>query len=480
MTSILKHFLRTDGKVDLVGKQIAKSHTPECITVTPALPSFKNIAVPTKAIPTKYVFGAIFMIGMGFVGYRIHTLSCCRETDSCTLSCAVDANIQKSSREEEDSCTTNFTYPHLGRKINVDTISRSMLPCIFRRTFLHAQSHELSTKTAQATTILLEQHEHTWFKTLCELSKQQAIVGLTIHVPATIVVEQNVYTVNRWLDVEIRRKPFSAASRISVWNDEAFQETDEESLEDSSANTFMCLIRQSVQSQFEHINCPLPNFKIYVRNGFCKKSRGDHYGLRTASHISGILGGLVLSFTDDTIMYDSLNSLSTVVGDLCMIQNNAEGQTDEDRVPSQSVRARIDAALWDTTTDYESDAGSNSDLDSDKDITVLLAVNGHIQSTTEDQPSPFTHSHKTRLTHILYLFAQHHVQLEASNIKITDDNIITIITCRESASHVQETLKLICEEHSYSFVDHGTVCVHKSSSPSDPLQQTWISSVDVV
>ena len=54
-------------------------------------------------------------------------------------------------------------------------------------------------------------------------------------------------------------------------------------------------------------------------------------------------------------MYDSLNSLSTVVGDLCVRQHAGEHNLDTNEVQSRLIRERIDAALWETEVDDDSD-----------------------------------------------------------------------------------------------------------------------------
>ena len=503
MSSIFKHFARDGGNLE-------NSNIIDNVTHIPAVTSSSNtlsntLFVSANQIPSKWVLGTLCVVGIGVLGYRTYKQRSCNDTDILVKDRTVVAeastnNTNNREYKNEKDGTKRSTYERVWNTISANTISRSILPSIFQRTFLYATSHELATKSSQATTIVLEQQGHKWFQTICDLSTQQAIVGLTVHVPATVVVAQNVYTVNRWLDVEVRRKPLVSNSRVSVWNDVLKGIYDNHS-EDLDANRYIRLIRQSVQNQFEQIDHPVPTFKINVQNRLCDKSHGDYYGLHTASHISGILAGLILSFTNDTIMYDSLNSLSTVVGDLCVRQHAGEHNSDTNEVQSRLIRERIVAALWETEVDNDSDIESDNDnvkcinktstkhdnVDDDRvddnradDGAALVAVSGHIQKTESSQNQPFIDPYETRISKIIDLFSQHNVHVDASNIQLTDDDVITIITSKKNAVLVQNSLEQICEEYKYIFVDHGLMRVQKSTALSDQLQQTWISSVDVI
>ena len=187
------------------------------------------------------------------------------------------------------------------------TLSMS-LPSVFQRALDAVRSHQLTTKAAMATTVLLERQDHQWFATLREhVGAGAAIVGVSLRVPATLRLwpTEEVVTLNRWLEVDIRRAPLSD-SPVCLWSNDVGDtyNTDVDSLDANPADAAPCspdglhlsaLLRDVVGHQFERQRQPLPALQYRVHNQLCTPEHATRYGLEVATLVAGVICGCVLA-----------------------------------------------------------------------------------------------------------------------------------------------------------------------------------------
>ena len=183
------------------------------------------------------------------------------------------------------------------------------LPSVFQRALDAVRSHQLTTKAATATTVLLERQDHQWFTTLREhVGAGAAIVGVSVRVPATLLLAptDEVVTLNRWLEVDVRRAPPSD-SPVCLWSNDVgdTSNTDVDSgdahpAEDAAAAPpdglhLSTLLRDVVGHQFERQHQPLPALQYRVHNQLCAPEHAKRYGLEVATIVAGVVCGCALA-----------------------------------------------------------------------------------------------------------------------------------------------------------------------------------------
>ena len=183
------------------------------------------------------------------------------------------------------------------------------LPSVFQRALDAVRSHQLTSKAATATTVLLERQDHQWFATLREhVSTGAAIVGVSVRVPATLCLAptDEVVTLNRWLEVDVRRAPPSD-SPVCLWSNDVgdTSNTDVDSgdahpADDAAAAPpdglhLSALLRDVVGHQFERQHQPLPALQYRVHNQLCAPENATRYGLEVATIVAGVVCGCALA-----------------------------------------------------------------------------------------------------------------------------------------------------------------------------------------
>lgn len=201
------------------------------------------------------------------------------------------------SQETDNSATSTIT----------SALSMS-LPGVFQRALDAVRSHQLTSKSATATTVLLERQGHQWFTTLREhMDAGAAIVGISVRVPATLLLAptDEVVTLNRWLEVDVRRAPPSD-SPVCLWNNDVgnTSDTDVDSGYAHPANEdapgpldglyLSALLRDVVSHQFERQHQPLPALQYRVHNQLCAPEHAQRYGLEIATIVAGVVCGCAL------------------------------------------------------------------------------------------------------------------------------------------------------------------------------------------
>ena len=277
------------------------------------------------------------------------------------------------------------------------------LPSVFQRAFDAVRSHQLTTKAATATTVLLERQDHQWFATLREhVSTGAAIVGVSVRVPATLLLAptDEVVTLNRWLEVDVRRAPPSD-SPVCLWSNDVgdTSNTDVDSGDahpaDDAATAppdglhLSALLRDVVGHQFERQRQPLPALQYRVHNQLCAPEHAKRYGLEVATIVAGVVCGCALAAPaaeSPPVTHASLMSWATSdVGPRCEREWEVYAgeravavadRTDSPSLPDSpspappsrdetarsplAIQSRIAAALWESESDEEDEAG-NSD-----------------------------------------------------------------------------------------------------------------------
>jgi len=282
------------------------------------------------------------------------------------------------------------------------------LPSVFQRALDAVRSHQLTTKAATATTVLLERQDHQWFATLREhVGAGAAIVGVSVRVPATLLLAptDEVVTLNRWLEVDVRRAPPSD-SPVCLWSNDVgdTSNTDVDSGDahpaDDAATAppdglhLSALLRDVVGHQFERQRQPLPALQYRVHNQLCAPEHAKRYGLEVATIVAGVVCGCALAAPaaeSPPVTHASLMSWATSdVGPRCerewevyAVERAAEvaDRTDSPSLPDDSpspappsrdetarsplaIQSRIAAALWESESDEEDEA-SNTDTHED-------------------------------------------------------------------------------------------------------------------
>lgn len=189
------------------------------------------------------------------------------------------------------------------------TLSTALMPSVFQRALDAVRSHQLTTKAATATTVLLERQDHQWFATLREhVGAGAAIVGVSVRVPATLCLAptDEVVTLNRWLEVDVRRAPPSD-SPVCLWSNDVgdTSNTDVDSgdahpADDAAAAPpdglhLSALLRDVVGHQFERQHQPLPALQYRVHNQLCAPEHAARYGLEVATIVAGVVCGCALA-----------------------------------------------------------------------------------------------------------------------------------------------------------------------------------------
>ena len=271
------------------------------------------------------------------------------------------------------------------------------LPSVFQRALDAVRSHQLTTKAATATTVLLERQDHQWFATLREhVGAGAAIVGVSVRVPATLCLAptDEVVTLNRWLEVDVRRAPPSD-SPVCLWNNDVgdTSNTDVDSgdahpADDAAAAPpnglhLSALLRDVVGHQFERLHQPLPALQYRVHNQLCAPEHAKRYGLEVATIVAGVVCGCALAAPaaeSPLATHASLTSWATSdVAPRCereweVYAGEMEAEVD-DRTDSPSpaappspddttarsplaIQSRIAVALWESESDEEDEAGN--------------------------------------------------------------------------------------------------------------------------
>jgi hypothetical protein len=281
------------------------------------------------------------------------------------------------------------------------------LPSVFQRALDAVRSHQLTTKAATATTVLLERQDHQWFATLREhVGAGAAIVGVSVRVPATLLLAptDEVVTLNRWLEVDVRRAPPSD-SPVCLWSNDVgdTSNTDVDSgdahpADDAAAAPpdglhLSALLRDVVGHQFERQRQPLPALQYRVHNQLCAPEHATRYGLEVATVVAGVVCGCALAAPaaeSPLATHASLTSWATSdVGPRCEREWEvyageraaamAADRTDSPSLPDSpspappsrdetarsplAIQSRIAAALWESESDEEDEAGNSDTYD---------------------------------------------------------------------------------------------------------------------
>lgn len=356
-------------------------------------------------------------------------------TNDATEMLVNDTGTPASDDDVKDDRAPPSSLPY-SRQLT-DSLSNVLLPNVFQRALDAVRSHQLTYKAATATTVLLERQDHQWYTTLREhVSAGAVIVGIAVRVPATLLLAptDEVVTLNRWLEVNVRRAPPSN-SPVCLWSNDVgdtyntdVDSADPHPAESGGASTLpdglylSALLRDVVSHQFKYQQQPLPALQYRVHNQLCAPEHAMRYGLEVATIVAGVVCGCALSATaaeSSLATHASLSSWATTdVGPRCEREwTQYEATHLPKRVPSPlteqndgimdatiqpppqfvrsplNIQSRIAAALWESDDDdsdpneeaHEADAAVVPPL-----TTVQLSED---DPTTVNETSP-THVHQ--------------------------------------------------------------------------------------